>query len=91
MPEVAAKRVPYRGVQFNAPPEDTLGPIMKAINTAVQSLPSGVNGALVGTATGAGWNAAIVARVGHGWAVQAWIGSKWGDPIDVGGQVLKTW
>jgi hypothetical protein len=79
-----------KGVQFNAPPEHLLPSIMGSIERAMSELPPDVDGALVGQATKAGWNAAIVMKAPLGINVEAWIGSKWGEPIDYGVAVLKT-
>lgn len=80
-----------KGVQFIPPPTDRLGPIMRAVHTAVDSLPEGANGAIVGLVNEAGANAAVVAKLDQQWVVTGWVGKKWGGSLEYGAAVRKTW
>jgi hypothetical protein len=82
-------------VQFVPPPPVLLTDLRKSIDSALASLKPGENGALVLVGTKQGdvvkMNAAVVARVGKGWAVQSWIGKEWGHQVEGGVTVVKTW
>lgn len=82
-------------VQFVAPPAKLLPDLRASITTALATLAPTERGALVvvGTTTpdGVKFNAAVVARVGDGWAVQGWIGKSWGQSVEGGAVVMKTW
>jgi hypothetical protein len=65
------------GVQLNQPPSAFRASIDAKAREAIGALPDGANGALVSVATDAGWNVAVLARVG--------------DRIDVAGYIGKTW
>jgi hypothetical protein len=80
-----------KGVVFTTPPEVLLPSIHASIAHAIASLPPEAHGALVGVATEAGVNAAIVAKLDDDWEVMAWIGKSWRGPIAGGAQVMKTW
>jgi hypothetical protein len=82
---------PIKGVAFNAPPMQLVGDIRSSIDQAVAQLPADKRGALVGVATEQGVNAAIVAKLDHGWTVQSWIGKAWGGAVQGGAQVMKAW
>ena len=79
------------GVQFKTPPSQFMQTIQAELDRSLAALPAGAQGALVGIATAAGVNAAIVTRVGPGWDVAAWIGKSWGEPVVGGALVRKTW
>lgn len=76
---------------FNAPPDHLIPDITASIGRAVAQLPKDKTVALVGVATEAGGNAAIVAKVNNTWAVQAWVGKTWGGPVSYGAQVMGAW
>jgi hypothetical protein len=82
-----------KGVRYAAPPAELVPSIMdsiaKAMETVIEREPD-AKGAVVGQATTAGWNAAIVVKAPGGFDVEAWIGSTWGKPIDGGVKVLKV-
>lgn len=80
-----------KGVAFSAPGPELVPSITASIRRAVESLPAGSRGAIVGVATQDGVNAAIVARFDHGWDVQAWVGKRWAGPLEAGVQVQKVW
>jgi hypothetical protein len=83
------------GVVFAPPPAKLIPDLRASINTALAALAPGERGALVlvGTTTpdGPKFNAAVVAKVGDGWAVQSWIGKSWGEKVEGGATVMKTW
>jgi hypothetical protein len=79
------------GVAFVPPPDAHIGPIMAAINAATADLSPGANGALVSVINAHGANAAIVAKAGKGFVVEAWIGKSWGSSLDYGAAVKKEW
>jgi hypothetical protein len=80
---------PNNGVQFNAPPEHIFADAMARIEAATTSLKNG-EGAIMGISTDVGWNAAVVGKTEHGIEVFAWVGKSWGDKIDYGVIVRKT-
>ena len=80
-----------KGVAFNAPPPGLLADAHRAIAALTKDLPPGTNGAVVGVATDAGVNAAVVHRVGDRFAVGAWIGKAWGSRIQGGGAIGASW
>jgi hypothetical protein len=77
------------GVQFVQPPEALLPSITEAIEKGAAGLVPG-DLALVGIATRAGWNSALVYRGPRSFDVQLWIGSKWDEPVDFGVRVRKV-
>jgi hypothetical protein len=79
------------GVAFVPPPDAHIGPILAAINRAVADLSPGSKGALVSVVNAHGANAAIVAKLGKEWVVQAFIGKAWSGPIEYGAAVKKEW
>ncbi len=80
------------GVAFTTPPADLQPSIQRAIADAVASIPPGKSGALVGLVNERGANAAIVAKLGQAWEVQAWIGKTWtGGAVQYGGVVRASW
>ncbi len=64
---------------------------MHVVDSLTAQLPPGVNGAVVGVATGTGWNAAVVHRVGESFAVASWVAKSWGGGLTGGGAVRATW
>lgn len=89
MPDVTS---PVLGVQFQPPPVELQPAIQKAIAHAVASIPPGKSGALVGIANDYGVNAAVVAKLGAAWEVQAWIGKSWrAKDLQYGGQIKAVW
>lgn len=87
--------MPANAVLFTPPPATLVPDLRASINHALAALEPGEHGALVLVGTKDGdavkFNAAVVARVGDGWAVQAWIGKTWGQSVDGGVSVMKTW
>jgi hypothetical protein len=80
------------GVAFREPPLDLQPTIRTAIADAVAQLEPGKTGALVGLVNEHGANAAIVARVGGTWEVQAWVGKMWKQgEISYGAAVRRSW
>jgi len=79
------------GVAFTQPPDHLIPDISASIAKAVAALPQGKSGALVGVATNAGVNAAVVAKVNDVWTIQAFIGKTWKGPVTGGAQILATW
>lgn len=65
------------GVAFNAPPETLQPSIRASIDSAIAALTPGKTVALVALANEHGTNAAIVARAGDVWTVEAWVGKEW--------------
>jgi hypothetical protein len=81
-----------KGVAFNHPPDELLPSIEANIARAIEALPAGASGALVGVVTEAGVNAAIVTRPGKDWTVSAWVGKTWGASTpSLGAHVMKSW
>jgi len=76
------------GVAFAQPPDHLIPDITASIARAVATLPKDKTIALVGIATEAGGNAAIVARVNNTWAVQVWVGKTWRRPLTYGAEVM---
>jgi hypothetical protein len=66
-----------KGVQLTQPPSALRAAIDAKARSVIGTLPPSANGAFVGIATDAGWNVAVLAKVG--------------DRIDVAGYVGKTW
>ena len=87
MPDIST--VP--GVAFVPPPDAHIGPIMAAINAAAADLKPGSKGAIISVINANGANAAIVAKAGTGFVVEAWIGKSWGSSLDYGAAVKKEW
>lgn len=87
MPDIST--VP--GVAFVPPPDAHIGPILAAINKAAADLSPGAKGALVSVINAHGANAAVIAKVGKGFVVQAFIGKSWGSSLDYGAAVKKEW
>jgi hypothetical protein len=82
---------PGKGVKFVAPPAHMRADLLERLDSFTDVLPDGARGALVGIGTTAGGNVAVIAKLPKGWAVEAWIGSKWTDlDIDAGFNVLKV-
>jgi hypothetical protein len=79
------------GVVMTAPPERLIPDLRASMADALAQLRAGEQGALVAVATDAGVNAAVVARVGGDWQVQAWIGKRWGAHVQGGALVVRTW
>lgn len=80
-----------KGVQFNAPPAERIGPIMQAVNDAAATLAPDESMALVAVGNESGVNAVWVARVHDQgrWKVEAlaWIGKEWKGSFDYGAAV----
>ena len=83
-------RVSPGGVAFSGPPTSLLADATHVLAQMTDTLPPGTNGAVIGVATEAGWNAAVVHRVGDSFAVSGWIGKSWG-PVTGGGVVRWSW
>lgn len=62
----------------------------RTASALAKDLPPGTNGAVVGIATDAAVNAAVVHRVGERFAVGAWIGKTWGSRIQGGGAIRAS-
>jgi hypothetical protein len=75
------------GVQLHQPPSELRAAINAKAREAIGTLPPTANGAFVGIATEAGWNLAVLARVGDRIDVAGYVGKSWGAPLDVGAQV----
>ncbi len=75
------------GVILNQPP----GPLRTAIDAKAREIIGQLspedNGAFVGIATEAGWNVAVLARVGDRIDIAGYVGKSWGAPLDVGAQI----
>lgn len=82
---------PLKGVQFTPPPTPIFDSVQAQVAAAIGRLPPDAHGAVISVATTAGWNAAIVTKAPHGFDVQAYVGSKWGEPIEGGIAVTKVW
>lgn len=81
-----------KGVNFSPPPPKLLEQAETLVKNTFAHLPPGTNGALVGVATSAGWNAAVVHRTDNEHVeVAAWIGKNWGDKLSGGSVVRVTW
>lgn len=80
-----------RGVAFTEPPPHLIADVQQSIQQAVAQLPPDAKGAIVGVTTAQGVNAAVVARLEHGWMVQSWIGKDWHAPLSGGAAVTKSW
>jgi hypothetical protein len=82
-------------VLFTAPPEHLIPDLQHSINNALTTLPPDKKGALVLVGSKDGdqvkFNAAVVADVGKGWKVESWIGKTWGQSVEGGAIVMKTW
>lgn len=78
-----------KGVAFAPPPRAMLPDITASIARAASGLAVG-EGAVVGIATDAGWNGAVVVRAPHGIDVHAWVGKSWGTQLTGGVEVRKT-
>lgn len=76
------------GVQMTPPPVQYMEQTMGVISAAVAKIGEGERGKLVWIATSQGRkigvNAAVVSKIGNHVTVTAWIGSKWGEPIEAG-------
>lgn len=79
------------GVAYAAPPAELLPAITGQISAALASLRPGSTGALVAIVTETGANAAIVAKLPHGWETIAYIGKRWGGPIEGGAAIRREW
>ena len=66
------------GVVLNQPPSALRAAIDTKAREAIGQLRPGANGAFVGVATEAGWNVAVLARVGDRIDVAGYIGKSWG-------------
>ena len=75
------------GVQLNQPPSALRAAINAKAREAIGALPHTANGAFVGIATEAGWNVAVLARIGDRIDVAGFVGKRWGAPLDVEAQV----
>ena len=83
------------GVRLVPPPAHLLPDLQYSINHALMALHGDQRGALVLVGTRHGdqtrFNAAIVAKIGTGWAVEGWIAKSWGETVDGGSSVQWTW
>lgn len=81
-----------KGVELNAPPPKYFADISESVDKFAQTLAPHVDGGLVGIATTQGINMAIVQRIAGGDAVVvAWVGKRWGEPIEGGLMWKMTW
>lgn len=78
-----------KGVAMTPPPAALKATIEASIGRAIAGLAPG-EGAFVAIATTQGTNFAVVARLPHGFDVRGWFGKTWGEPIDAGVEVRKT-
>lgn len=76
-----------KGVALNQPPGILRAAIDAKAREAIGLLPPDANGAFVGIATEAGWNVAIVAKVGDRIDIAGYVGKSWGRPLDVGAEL----
>lgn len=82
---------PIKGVATVPPPASLIDAMTKHVTDAVKTLPTGTRGALVGVATTAGVNLAVVSKVGTRTEVVGWVGKSWGEPISGGAAVRVSW
>lgn len=80
-----------KGVAMNQPPATLLESISKQVKEAVDTLPPGSNGAIVGVATTTGINLAVVSKLGEHVTIVGWAGRSWGQPMDKGAAVQVYW
>jgi len=90
-PAVPTLPTPAQGVQFRPPPPEYLREVTSKISEAVAQIPAGKSGALIGVVTQRGANAVLVAKVRGDWQTMAYVGKSWGQPVEVGAAILKTW
>jgi len=79
------------GVSFTAPPVSLMADATRVLESMTAQLPPAAKGAIVGLATEAGWNAAVVHRVGEGFVVSSWVGKSWRGGLTGGGAIRATW
>lgn len=79
------------GVAYVPPPSMLFGPIRQAIDKAVAEIEPTKRGALVAVANEEGANAAVVAKIGSVWTVQAWVGKTWKGSTNYGATVKASW
>jgi len=79
------------GVSFTEPPAEIFPSVMAAVHEAIGKLSPEARGAMIGVVNTHGANAVVVAKMPHGWAVQAFIGKSWSGPVDYGANVIKEW
>jgi len=87
---VMPKPIPL-GVSFTEPPAEILPSVMAAVHEAIGKLSPEARGAMIGVVNTHGANAVVVAKLGHGWETQVWVGKSWGGPLDYGANILKEW
>jgi hypothetical protein len=79
-----------KGVVLNQPPSPLRAAIDAKAREAIGQIPPGANGAFVGVATEAGWNVAVLARVGDRIDIAGYVGKSWGAPLNVGAEIRWT-
>lgn len=81
-----------KGVAFTEPPTPILADATRLVgDLATQLLPREAKGGVIGVATDAGWNAAVVHRAGERFQVASWVGKNWGSGLTGGAAVRATW
>lgn len=75
-----------KGVAFTEPPI-RCRPSRPQFDEIANRLPANAQGAIVGLATEAGWNAAVVHRVNWQIQVAGWVGKSWGSKLTSGAVV----
>lgn len=89
-------RLEPAGVQLQAPASEHREAIEAQVLGLVGELPEGKHGALVGVLTQAAngkllMNLAVAHRTDNGWAIGAYVGKTWGDPVTFGATIRRTW
>jgi hypothetical protein len=79
------------GVVMTSPPPGLVASLDRQVKLLVGELPADKRGAIVTVATTTGMNVAVVARVADGWQVQAFVGKQWGETVEGGGSIVKSW
>lgn len=82
-----------KGVQFAPPPRSLLADAMKVVDAMSPAIAPGHHNALVGIATDAGVQVAIVHKTNDHVQVVGWLGkpSGWGTKVTGGGAVKVSW
>lgn len=79
------------GVAFTPPPASLMAQASQILESSLAQLPPDAKGAIVGIATTAGWNAAVVHRIGNDFAIAAWLGKSWQGGLTGGTAIRATW
>jgi hypothetical protein len=79
------------GVAFRPPPVGLQPSLRAVVADAVAHIAPGKTGALVALVNEQGANAAVVARFGSVWDVQAWVGKSWKGSAQYGAVVRASW